>query len=139
MWYVLLDSLLYKKISIHSHLRPRLFWFEKNDEIEVAADCNKLKHLMIDPACDPTPFSLQYLKMCTDNFTSPVLGQGAFGTVFLGSDKEIGTNIAVKRIPLHIPDKELCTKIISSFSSELAVRSFWSQENVTFSTALRLM
>lgn len=75
-----------------------------------------------DPFADPVVLSLQYLELCTDNFTSKVLGEGAFGKVYFGCDKEIGLQLAVKRISLQIPDQDALNEITMSFKREIAVR-----------------
>ena len=75
-----------------------------------------------DPTTDPSLLSIKYLELCTDNFTSKVLGKGAFGKVYFGCDKEIGLQIAVKRITLQIPDQETLDEITLSFKREIAVR-----------------
>jgi hypothetical protein len=90
--------------------------------LEIVTDRKKMAVLMNDPTSDPIVLSLKYLVLCTDNFTSKVLGSGAFGTVYFGCDKELGVQIAVKRIPIQIPDKETLDEITLSFKREIAVR-----------------
>ena len=77
--------------------------------------------LINDPTANPIVLSLKYLELCTENFTSKVLGSGAFGKVFFGCDKELGVQIAVKCSELHITDQATLDEIALSFKREIAV------------------
>jgi hypothetical protein len=91
----------------------------KNEEIN--ANRQGMKSLINNSAVDPIILSLKYLEMCTNNFTSKVLGEGAFGKVYLGYDKALGIQFAVKRISLQIPDQKALNEITLSFNREIAV------------------
>ena len=94
---------------------------KKNDIPEIGADRQKMEILIKDPSVDPVVLSLKYLEICTDNFTTKVLGEGAFGKIFFGCDKELGIRIAVKRINLQVPDQDTLDEITLSFKREIAV------------------
>lgn len=82
-----------------------------------------MENLICNPdTADLIVFSVKYLEMCTDNFTSGVLGEGAFGKVYFGHDKELGIQFAVKRITLHIPDQDALDAVTLSLQREIAVR-----------------
>ena len=94
---------------------------KKNDNPEIGTDRQNMETLINDPEADPVVLSLKYLEMCTDNFTTKVLGEGAFGKVYLGCDKELGIRIAVKRVNLQVPDQDTLDEITLSFKREIAV------------------
>ena len=98
-------------------------------DMEIEKERKSMEIQIKDPTTDPIVLSLKYLEFCTDNFTSKVLGEGAFGKVYFGCDKELGLQIAVKRITLQIteqdqiPDQETLDEITLSFKREIAVRT----------------
>ena len=95
---------------------------KKNIDAEIIADRESMENMMNNPDTGPIMLSLKYLKMCTDNFTSKELGRGAFGIVFFGCDKELGTQFAVKRVSMLLPDQDAVDEVTRSFRSEISVR-----------------
>jgi hypothetical protein len=73
------------------------------------------------PDAEPARLSLEYINECTNNFTSKILGEGAFGAVYLGTDRQTGREFAVKRVPLQLPTKAALDQISLSFKREIAV------------------
>jgi hypothetical protein len=88
---------------------------------EITTDRNALNFVFKNPTADPTVFSLQYLQDCTNDFTSKVLGEGAFGRVYFGCDKVLGIQMAVKRIPIPLLDQEILDQVTLSFKREISV------------------
>jgi hypothetical protein len=83
----------------------------------------KLLALINDPTLKPIALSTQYINMCTAEFTSKVLGEGAFGKVYLGCDIVLGLQFAIKQIKLQIQDKSEMDIIKTSVQKEIAVRT----------------
>ena len=90
------------------------------------AGMNELQRMLHDPSAEPTSWSIKYLNDSTDNFSSKVLGEGAFGKVFFGCDKMLGFQFAVKRVLLTVPDPDSLKTIIDSFRREVLVRPSFS-------------
>jgi hypothetical protein len=93
----------------------------QNKNEDISADRQGMVTLINNTAADPIKLSLKYLEMCTNNFTSKVLGEGAFGKVYLGYDNELRIRFAVKRIALHIPNQDALDQVTLSFKREIAV------------------
>ena len=74
-----------------------------------------------DPTLEPICLSFQYISACTKNFTSKILGKGAFGSVYYGYDETIQLQFAVKRVPIQIMNQETMDKITLSFKREISV------------------
>ena len=91
---------------------------ETDESQEILESRAALAHMEANPDNDPVSLSLEYLKKCTDNFTSKVLGEGAFGKVYLGTDKTLGLQFAVKQAHFH-PDA--LNEIMLSFRKEISV------------------
>jgi hypothetical protein len=89
---------------------------------DIALNRQQLDTVINDPLSDPVLFSCNYLQDCTNNFTSKVLCEGAFGKVYFGCDKSLGVQLAVKCIHLHINDQAMLEQITISFKQEIAVR-----------------
>lgn len=94
---------------------------KKKSALDIALDRKRMESHLNEPTADPIALSLEYLQLCTDNFHSEVLGEGAFGKVYLGVDKDLGIRMAVKRINLQIPDQNALDAITLSFKREIAV------------------
>jgi serine/threonine protein kinase len=69
----------------------------------------------------PAKLNLNYINECTKSCTSKMLGEGAFGEVFLGTDQELNHQFAVKRTPMQVPTKGALDQIILSFKREILV------------------
>ncbi len=82
-----------------------------------------LQGVVINSHADPVELSQRYIEECTNNFTSSLLGSGAFGTVHLGTDPTLGIQLAVKRVPLSVPTEARWKEITLSFRKEIAVSS----------------
>jgi ankyrin repeat protein len=91
---------------------------------DVVSNRQELERMIHDPTLEPTIWTLEYLQQCTNNFTSKVLGEGAFGKVYFGCDKVLGRQFAVKRVPLIVPDEDVLEQITLSFKREISVRTF---------------
>ena len=77
---------------------------------------------MDNPDLGPKILSLPYLKMCTNNFASKLIGHGAYGTVRYGCDIALGTHFAVKCISLQVQDQQALHDVTQSFQREISVR-----------------
>ena len=77
--------------------------------------------IIANPIKEPFDLSLEYISDCTNNFTSKILGEGAFGSVYFGCDKELGLQFAIKRVPLQVQDDEILNQITISFKREISV------------------
>ena len=77
---------------------------------------------MDNPDLGPKILSLPYLKMCTNNFTSKLIGHGAYGSVRYGCDTALGTHFAVKCVSLQIVDQQDLDDVTQSFQREISVR-----------------
>jgi hypothetical protein len=106
----------------------------QDNDLEFSADRKGINALINDPSAVPVTLSVKYLEMCTDNFTSKLLGEGAFGKVYLGYDKELGMKIAVKRIALQIPNQDALDEITLSFKREIAVSSIRKNKHYSLTT-----
>jgi ankyrin repeat protein len=93
----------------------------KHDDETIFANRKELERMLFDPIAEPTRWNIKYIEDCTCNFTSKVLGEGAFGKVFVGCDNVLGTKFAVKRVPLTVSDLEALNDIILSFRLEVLV------------------
>jgi serine/threonine protein kinase len=65
---------------------------------------------------------------CTNNFTSKVLGEGAFGKVYFGWDQTLQLEFAVKQAHFQIPDQDTLDQVMLSFKKEISVSfncDFW--------------
>ena len=94
----------------------------KNIDVEIVADRTSMVDMMNNPNVGPIMLSRNYLKMCTDNFTSKELGRGAYGTVRYGCDSAIGTHFAVKCVSLQVLDQQTLDDVTQSFQREISVR-----------------
>jgi ankyrin repeat protein len=94
---------------------------EEDNEKEIIDSRNELQRVLSDPMAEPACWNVKYLEECTDNFTSKVLGEGAFGKVYFGCDKVLGFPFAVKRVPLTVPDPDILNTIVDSFRREVLV------------------
>jgi hypothetical protein len=93
----------------------------QNKNEDISADRQEMERFINNVAADPIILSLKYLEICTNSFTSKMLGEGAFGKVYLGYDNELKIFFAVKRIMLHIPNQDALDEITLSFKREIAV------------------
>jgi Ankyrin repeats (many copies) len=85
-------------------------------------DRNALKEVFKNQAFGPVNLSFNYVEYCTGTFTSKVLGEGAYGIVYYGSDNTLGKQFAFKRIPIIVTDANMLDNILESFKRELSVR-----------------
>jgi hypothetical protein len=109
-----------KYSSFHfSHLQ-RTPSFQEDD---ITTSRSALKKVINDSQDDPVELSQKYIDECTNSFTSTVLGSGAFGTVYLGTDPVLEIQLAVKRVPLFVPTDARWKEITLSFKKEIAVSS----------------
>ena len=94
---------------------------------EIVADRHRLAIVIDDPTADPIIIGVKYLDFCTNQFTSKLLGEGAFGKVYLGYDHDLNNvQLAIKRIRFDVLDENKMNQITISFRREIAVRSlFW--------------
>jgi hypothetical protein len=97
-------------------------------DADIVSNRNELDRVINDPTAEPTIWKLKYLQHCTNDFTSKVLGEGAFGKVYFGCDKVLGQYFAVKRVPLVVPDQDVLEQITLSFKREVSVRTIFSVE-----------
>jgi hypothetical protein len=64
-----------------------------------------MEKVINNTTAEPAKLELSYINLCT-NFSSEMLGKGAFGEVFLGMDRKLDLQFAVKRTPImHVPIK----------------------------------
>jgi ankyrin repeat protein len=110
---------------------------EPNTADVFVSNRQELERMIHDPTSEPTIWTLEYLQQCTNNFTSKVLGEGAFGKVYFGCDKVLGQQFAVKRVPLIVPDEDVLEQITFSFKREISVRTFcWYGDFLTYYSTL---
>jgi hypothetical protein len=77
-----------------------------------------LDRVWSQPDAEPACLSLKYINECTNNFSSKILGEGAFGVVYFGTDNKLGLQFAVKRVPLQVPTNAALDQITLSFKRE---------------------
>jgi len=70
------------------------------------------------------PLTDEYIKYCTNNFAEDQeVGKGAFGTVFIGKDKEDDKiQFVVKRPQITISSQAAIQKLEAIFNRDIAVR-----------------
>jgi hypothetical protein len=89
---------------------------------EIIADRERLENVIDDPTADPIVIGLEYLNFCTNHFTSKMLGEGAFGKVYLGYDHALNNvQLAIKRIRFDVLDENKMNQITLSFRREISV------------------
>jgi hypothetical protein len=87
---------------------------------EIASSRAALEKVINDTTAEPATLDLKYINKCTD-FSSEILGKGAYGEVFLGTDRELDRQFAVKRTPMQVPTKGALKEIILSLKREISV------------------
>jgi ankyrin repeat protein len=90
-----------------------------SSDLAIVKSRQELEKVMNDSAAEPTELSLSYIERCTYHYRD-LLGEGAFGEVYLGVDDVLGIQFAVKRIPLVVSNENL-GKITKSFKREILV------------------
>jgi hypothetical protein len=102
-----------------------LFKTKKNVvDSRIITDRRKLEYVIQEPTADPIELSFEYIGHCTNNFSSTVLGEGAFGKVYFGRDHDLGVPLAVKRVRYDVLDQDKMDQITISFKREISVGYF---------------
>ena len=82
----------------------------------------KLRLAMTDSSSDPMDIAQEYVDHCIND---KVLGEGAFGTVYLANDDKLPKKFVIKKIKFTNGDGESIRNICKTFKTEISVSHVW--------------
>jgi hypothetical protein len=99
----------------------------------VAQSRKNLLTAMTDSSSDPACIAMEYVNHC---ITDQVLGRGAFGVVYLGTDTKLPKKFVIKKVKLANGDEEAISDIFQGFHTEISVSHLWPKMNIDYNRCM---